>query len=178
MKDGTQRMDCRMQKTTVLRIGSFLIMVALMFGIFALSDQDALESGNLSNGLTHKLFCIFYPHFNEMNFVEQEAITHSFAHLVRKTAHFSLYFLLGGAAFLTYISYRKMPLWLRACLPVFTGVLYAISDEIHQIFVSGRSGEALDVLIDSAGVVLACFIGLAAYQLVVKREQRRENHDG
>ena len=34
-------------------------------------------------------------------------------------------------------------------------VLYAISDEFHQSFVDGRSGSALDVLIDTAGVAIA-----------------------
>ena len=34
-------------------------------------------------------------------------------------------------------------------------VLYAISDEVHQVFVPGRSGRALDVLIDACGALLA-----------------------
>jgi VanZ family protein len=33
-------------------------------------------------------------------------------------------------------------------------VLYAISDEVHQTFVPGRSGRALDVLIDACGALL------------------------
>jgi VanZ family protein len=32
------------------------------------------------------------------------------------------------------------------------GVAYAISDEVHQLFVAGRHGSPLDVAIDSAGV--------------------------
>ena len=34
-------------------------------------------------------------------------------------------------------------------------VLYAVSDEMHQTFVPGRSGRALDVLIDACGALLA-----------------------
>ena len=37
-------------------------------------------------------------------------------------------------------------------------VLYAISDEIHQIFVPGRSGQFSDVLLDSAGAVIGAFV--------------------
>ena len=33
-------------------------------------------------------------------------------------------------------------------------VLYAVSDEVHQTFVPGRSGRALDVLIDACGALL------------------------
>ncbi len=34
-------------------------------------------------------------------------------------------------------------------------ILYAISDEYHQTFVAGRVGSLVDVLIDSAGIVIA-----------------------
>ncbi|NUT56155.1 MAG: VanZ family protein [Thermoleophilia bacterium] len=40
------------------------------------------------------------------------------------------------------------------------GVLYAISDEVHQLFVPGRHGAALDVAIDSVGVL----VGLALWR--------------
>ena len=46
------------------------------------------------------------------------------------------------------------------------GVLYAVSDEIHQCFVSGRSGELRDVLIDSAGVIC----GVVILRLLVGRK--------
>ena len=36
--------------------------------------------------------------------------------------------------------------------------LYACSDEIHQLFIPGRSGELLDVLIDTTGGILSSFI--------------------
>jgi len=44
---------------------------------------------------------------------------------------------------------------LRRELPAFLlGVAYAVSDEVHQHFVSGRRGAPLDVLIDAVGVGL------------------------
>ncbi len=36
---------------------------------------------------------------------------------------------------------------------VLAGVLYAVSDEVHQVFVAGRHGSPLDVAIDAVGVV-------------------------
>lgn len=38
--------------------------------------------------------------------------------------------------------------------PLIFTILYAVSDEIHQSFVSGRHGRAADVLIDAAGALL------------------------
>lgn len=32
-------------------------------------------------------------------------------------------------------------------------ILYAISDEVHQLFVPGRGGQVRDVIIDSAGAI-------------------------
>lgn len=37
-------------------------------------------------------------------------------------------------------------------------ILYAIGDEYHQSFVDGRQGAPRDVLIDSAGVLLAALL--------------------
>ena len=45
--------------------------------------------------------------------------------------------------------------------------LYACSDEIHQLFVPGRSGEARDVLIDTLG---AC-LGVSFYYLVFRKKK-------
>jgi len=42
-------------------------------------------------------------------------------------------------------------------------VIYAVTDEIHQAFVPGRSAAALDVLIDALGAMLG-LAGLAAAQ--------------
>ena len=55
-------------------------------------------------------------------------------------------------------------LWARALrfrrpgVAVAIAVLYAVSDEFHQSFVSGRNASPLDVAIDSAGIALAILI--------------------
>ncbi len=38
------------------------------------------------------------------------------------------------------------------------GVLYAISDEVHQSFVPGRLGSPIDVAIDAAGVAVGVLL--------------------
>src|SRR5918994_3095206 len=40
------------------------------------------------------------------------------------------------------------------------GIAYAISDEIHQHFVSGREGAPLDVAIDAVGVAVGVYLGI------------------
>jgi VanZ family protein len=50
---------------------------------------------------------------------------------------------------------------LRAELPALAaGIAYAATDEVHQLFVAGRHGSVVDVLIDAVGVTL----GVALYR--------------
>ena len=47
----------------------------------------------------------------------------------------------------------------RVDLALGLGIAYAISDEIHQHFVSGRQGAPLDVVIDAVGVAVGVYLG-------------------
>jgi VanZ family protein len=72
--------------------------------------------------------------------------------LLRKLAHFTEY------AVLTVLWWRALRgLALRFPLAVAMAISlgYAATDEFHQTFVDGRNGTPVDVLIDSAGIVIA-----------------------
>lgn len=62
-----------------------------------------------------------------------------------KIAHLIEYFILG---FLWARALGK-----RAILVILLGIIYGISDEIHQIFVPLREFSVLDLLVDSIGVI-------------------------
>jgi VanZ family protein len=47
----------------------------------------------------------------------------------------------------------------RVDLALGLGIAYAVSDEIHQHFVSGRQGAPLDVAIDAVGVAIGVYLG-------------------
>src|SRR6476659_8998277 len=68
--------------------------------------------------------------------------------ILRKCAHMTEY------ALLWFLWWRALGYGNRA-LPAAIAIGYAITDEFHQTFVQGRHGAPLDVLIDSAGVLLA-----------------------
>jgi VanZ family protein len=76
--------------------------------------------------------------------------------VLRKIAHVSEYALLG--ALLLRALEREVPAFLA-------GVAYAITDEIHQHFVSGRHAAPIDVAIDAAGLGL----GMLLFQLARRR---------
>jgi VanZ family protein len=68
--------------------------------------------------------------------------------VLRKLAHVSEYAVLG---FLLARVVAVAPALL-------IGVLYAVSDELHQTFVAGREGAPRDVAIDALGVAIGIFV--------------------
>jgi VanZ family protein len=69
--------------------------------------------------------------------------------VLRKAAHLTEYAVLGA---LLLRALRSAPLALLA------GSAYAVTDEVHQVFVSGRHGSALDWLIDTIGVAAGVLV--------------------
>ncbi|MGO4889568.1 VanZ family protein [Anaerobacillus sp. MEB173] len=123
---------------------SWAAVVMWMSVIFYLSHQPAASSNELSGGVVEVIV-------TTIGTVTSSSVnTENFNFIVRKSAHFLAYFLLGVLVLNALRSnglqvYRRMGLAFLIC------VGYAVSDEVHQIFIPGRSGEIRDVLIDSAG---------------------------
>ena len=145
----------------IFRIITLIFLIYWMSLIFFMSSQTAVESNATSSGLSQWLFSLISPKFNELSVVEQKAIISEFSFFVRKTAHFIMYAVLGVLSFLSLITYKNIPYIYRTVFSVLICILYAIGDEIHQLFISGRSGEIRDILLDSSGsflAILLCFI--------------------
>ena len=53
-----------------------------------------------------------------------------------------------------------------------TGILYAASDEFHQLFVPGRSGQITDVLIDSGGLLAGILLVVLIKSFYIKQSRR------
>ena len=87
-------------------------------------------------------------------------------HPVRKAAHMTEYAILALLFVGAFYDEKraKKPLIPRS--PYFVAWLfatvYAASDEFHQTFIPGRSGEMLDVCIDSTGAIIGVFLAVLA----------------
>lgn len=120
--------------------------------IFYLSHQPGSESSELSSNIVIVILSVVG---NIIPFDIDVSIFHT---MIRKSAHFFAYFILG---MLFYWALERMKVrWLYALLFSF---LYAVSDEIHQLFIPGRSGEFRDVFIDSCGALvgIVCILCLS-----------------
>lgn len=134
-------------------IFSVLIIINCMV-IFSFSSQNSDTSSNTSGIFVDKLVKIIN---NITKTSETQELKDNVTFVVRKGAHLSIYTLLGiwlyGLANTFNISkLRKM------ALGFIFGFIYAMSDEIHQLFVGGRSCEMRDVCIDSCGILLGILI--------------------
>lgn len=128
-----------------------MITVFLMVFIFLQSALPADLSQQESNAIVTLLTGLLPVAPETLSFV------------IRKSAHFMEYLLLGMSLFVTVREYLPVEERIGAVrsgllLPWGIGTLYALTDEIHQRFVPGRSCEARDVLIDSCGVAAGVLV--------------------
>lgn len=77
--------------------------------------------------------------------------------LLRKLAHMAEYAVLF-VLLLRAIDVNNRLMWKHYCLAALLAVLYAFTDEWHQLYVPGREGSVRDVIIDSAGIVGALVV--------------------
>jgi len=132
------------RKRTIILLSWIAVLLWMLF-IFNLSSQTADQSDQLSKGIVAVI----------VEMIEKVAHgfdldTSGFNHFMRKFAHFFAYLVLGVLVMnaLSQSGVRG----LRACtFAIGICVLYAVSDEVHQLFVPGRGGQAVDVLLDSVG---------------------------
>lgn len=159
-----------MSKKAVISILLIAMVVGWMSFIFSLSAEPAEVSSETSGRIVRKICRIIEPEFDELSQKEQFEMTERYQFYIRKTAHFSAYTFLALLTGLAVCPHTKKYAY-RLGGAFIISVLYAISDEIHQYFVPGRSCELRDVLIDSSGVTLGCILLYISFILISKRKK-------
>ena len=154
-------------KIHIIRTLLILLLLETFFIIFGFSNQNGEESGSLSTNLT-KLILKQINHDEAQN---DEQVIKKVEVVVRKLAHFSIYTLVGFllmSLFSTYeLQERK-----RILFTLIIGILYAISDEIHQAFIPERGPQITDVMIDSLGVTFGIIIVLTLLKTYYKIKKK------
>ena len=150
----------------IRKIVKLILIILCMLFIFSLSSDNGEVSEKKSDSLIVKVTETILH--RKLTVEEKEKYIEKTVVLVRKTAHFTLYFILG----LLVISFLKEFGLSRKSIiiSIIVVLLYAVSDEIHQTFIPGRSGEVLDVLIDTIGGTLSTVL----YYLIYKRRIKHE----
>ena len=117
--------------------------LVMMVVIFIMSSFPAVDSDKQSGFIINALTTLF-PDLAGVDFL---------VNIVRKSAHFIEYTVLGFFTARGFKLSKKSP-WFS----VLASAVYASTDEFHQTFIPGRSGEVGDILIDTAGATLGTLI--------------------
>lgn len=161
------------QKSWV-RVLTTLLTLAIMIIIFCFSTQNADRSDRTSGYFSMKIIRLLWSDYDSRSAEEQKDIYDNVQHVIRKCAHFWEYTMLGFMIRLCLESWFGAEVKRRKALLLIAfaiGVVYAASDEIHQLLIDGRSGQWTDVLLDSCGVMTGVLLGIALIWTTYRRKE-------
>ena len=129
----------------------FAIMTCLWVAvIFSFSLQPGEVSGDLSGSFLQKVLEWFAPGiFEKLETMSQEQLD-MWHMILRKCAHFTEFAVLGVLSSLTLLQTKMSR---RAVMTMVFCLAVASVDETLQLFVDGRAGRVVDVMIDGAGAL-------------------------
>lgn len=145
-----------------------ILLVFWMGVIFVFSNQPANISEGQSNRVASSVIdTIATITKQEISNDRKKDIIEDTRFFVRKTAHFSLYFILNIIA---YFTFRAYGIKYSLAYSILFSFLYACTDEIHQLFISERAGRIFDVFIDTFGALSSSIVIILIKFLKPKKE--------
>ncbi len=133
-----------------------ILIIIWMAVVFNFSSQQSKKSSNTSQTVI-KTSLSQVKSFKKMEEPKQNELIEQLQHPTRKIAHFTIY-TIGGLIIYNFFNTFNICNKKKIIYAIIFGMLYATTDEIHQLFIDGRSGQITDVLIDTAGVGFGCSI--------------------
>lgn len=178
-----------MQKRIILGI----LIIIWMITIFLFSNQDGMESENTSDIITNRLVNETIENNIEIeenvdntnneninNSVNVAKYNYEFEMykgevrlVVRKSAHFIIY-LVGGFLLFNFFRTYNINLRNQIIYAILGIILYASSDEFHQLFVNGRTARVEDVLLDTLGAIVGILLNLICLKIVYKIKNKKD----
>ena len=165
-------------KNDINKTKRILLLILVLIGcitIFCFSEFSANDSSKQSRGVTYNILKVLNG--NKLSEKELIKLTKKINPVMRKIAHFSIYMIL---AIFTYMFIENLNIKsksekerlrkniLYTCIFC---IIYAIFDEIHQIYVPGRTGKLIDVIIDTLGSCMG--ITLLLVNNIIKRKGKK-----
>ena len=152
-----------MNKKTILLM---LLIIIWLIVIFYFSSMDTYESNGDSKEVVSVVVDKAIDVSNSsISDNKKEDIVNVLNLPIRKLAHFSLYFILSILFMVFFMSFNKFNLRYVILISIIFCFIYACSDEYHQTFINGRTGQFSDVIIDTIGAS----VGSIIYSIVYKK---------
>lgn len=142
-----------------------LVCIFIIFGvIFKFSSENSTKSTSTS-GTVIDAIVDTHPATKKLSENQKSVVKTSLKTPVRKMAHFTIYTILG-VFLMCFANTYDTNILKKVCISLMVGALYACSDEFHQLFVTGRSAEITDVLIDTTGAFVGILLVIFQTKLV------------
>ena len=160
-------------KKNIIRIILILLLAITFIVIFNFSNEDSIKSGNTSKKITNEITKNI-DSIQKLDKVEKTKELDRIESIIRKIAHFSLYTLVG-ILLMAICSTYNLNEKIRIIISLLSGIVYAISDEIHQMFIAGRTAKPTDVFIDTLGVILGIVITMLILKITSNRNKKEKS---
>lgn len=150
-----------------------MLLAITFIVIFKFSNEDSIKSGNTSKKITNQITKNI-DSIQKLDKVEKTKELDRIESIIRKIAHFSLYTLVGILLMAICSTYNLNEI-IRIIISLLSGIVYAISDEIHQMFIAGRTAKPTDVFIDTLGVILGIVITMLILKIISNRNKKEKS---
>ncbi len=134
------------------KIISYILVILWMILIFYLSSQNGSVSSTSSSGILNNILNLL----NKIFTFDKETVLSIIHGPMRELMHSFEYFIL---AILIVNLLKQYNLHNIILITVMISFIYSVSDEIHQLFVIGRTFEYFDIMMDFIGIIVGSFIG-------------------
>ncbi len=151
------------KRTRFIRSLFLILTIICCLLIFLNSAADSEASEKQSGTITDVLAPVVIPDYIQLSPDEQETQKDELGQLVRKAGHCLEFMALGLCSFSFCLTFKKKNNQERTLFSAFLfaltfSFLYAVSDEIHQIFVPGRACEFEDIVTDTMGILCGMLV--------------------
>ena len=157
-------------KINIIRIVLFILILTTFITIFRFSSQDGQTSSSLSKEVTEKVTKRINK-IQNLEETERKNVLSRIEKIIRKIAHFSLYTIVGILLMSLACTYEFTE-FKRGGISFLIGLMYACLDELHRFFISERSAQITDVMIDSMGVLFGILLVMLIYKIYTSRKEK------
>ena len=161
---------------------SWILVLIWMITIFYLSSMDSDQSNTKSKETINVVVENTIDVTNNIGITNEPTTKDNISSIVnvlnkplRKCMHATVYFVL---VILVINAFNQMHLLTRVNTYIYSIIIcfiYACTDEIHQLYVVGRTGQFIDILIDTIGALLGCGVFYIGSKIINKNRKRKIN---
>ncbi len=153
----------KFDKKTQIKIIKIILIIVWMIVVFEFSNQRGTKSSNTSRKVTVAVV----QAISDKTVEENELLIQKTEKVIRKLAHYTIY-TIGGFLIMNYAYTTNLKTKEKILYSIAFGAGYAVTDELHQFFMPGRSARLFDVCIDTLGVIT----GIGIYTVMRKNIEK------